>query len=189
MSSVDIKQCSRFFSQVMDEEEDIIWFDIPMIVPFLLGGAPYYIFGVVLLSLDLFILSNILNGIEEDVASGFVLVGILSLLCMRCFFHVIWLFLVYLNTAYVLTSKRLILRSGVFGVDYKSIDHDRIDEIEANVNPIEAMFKVGSIKIYNGTSIYGTISCIKTPYVVFKTVKAVNRDSKADTYYPNSKRR
>ena len=135
----------------MDEEEDIIWFDIPMVVPFLFGGALYYILGVALLSLDLFVLSNILNGIEEDVSGGFVLVGILSFLCVICFFHVIWLFLVYLNTAYVLTSKRLILR--------------------------------------NGTSIYGTISCIKTPYVVFKTVKAVNRDSKADTYYPNSKRR
>lgn len=43
--------------------------------------------------------------------------------------------LVHGNTFYAVTSKRLMLRSGFWGTDFRAIDYDRIADLEVNVNP------------------------------------------------------
>jgi len=46
------------------------------------------------------------------------------------------------------TPKRLMLRSGAWGTDFRTIDFDQIANLEVSVNPVENASQVGSIRFY-----------------------------------------
>jgi hypothetical protein len=100
--------------------------------------------------------------------------------------------LVYDNTSYAATNKRLMMRSGFWGIDFKAIDYDQIVNLEVNVNPIENMFGVGTIKASSGGAsdqgrrTFDSFIAISDPYQVFKKIKEVSVDIKTDWNYPNA---
>jgi Bacterial PH domain len=104
------------------------------------------------------------------------------------------LFLVVGNTYYALTTRRLMLRSGFWGTDFKSIDFDQIADLEVNVNPIENAYGVGSIRAYSGgmsnrgRPAFDSFLGIANPYQVFKQIKEAAIDVKTDWSYPNALR-
>jgi len=107
------------------------------------------------------------------------------------------LVLVHRNTHYAITNKRLMLRSGFFGIDFKALDYDRIQNLEVNVGPLERMFNVGSIRAFTGEmmhsrngsrQIFSEFTAIHEPYEVFKQIKQVSVDIKTDWNYPNKLR-
>lgn len=91
---------------------------------------------------------------------------------------------------YVITEKRVIIKSGIIGTDFKSIYFDQIKNVIVDVGLIGKIFKVGSIKIdigktrvfstgggNNQTSnidtktMYDVLKHISKPYEVFKHVQ------------------
>jgi hypothetical protein len=102
--------------------------------------------------------------------------------------------LVFGNTCYAFTNKRVMLRTGFFGISFKSIDFDRIQEIDVTVNPIENLLGVGSIKMFsgatgnNGVRSFDYFIGIVNPYEVYKQLKTVSVDVKTDWNYPNALR-
>ena len=99
-------------------------------------------------------------------------------------------FLRYKNMAYIITSNRLIIRSGLIGVDYQEIRRDSILSINVNVTPFDKMMKPNT-----GTLIFGTASnpiivstqnnrgtnqnafkfeCIDNPYDLYKMLYQQN---------------
>jgi hypothetical protein len=90
------------------------------------------------------------------------------------------LFVVAGNTFYAVTPRRVMIRSGFWGTDFKAIDFEQIASLEVSVNPIEAAFGVGSIRFcpksfglnYNRSSLGApSFAGITNPYDVFKLVK------------------
>jgi hypothetical protein len=85
-------------------------------------------------------------------------------------------------------------RSGFWGIDIKAIDYDKIIDIEVNVNPIENLFGVGTIKAFSGGAgddsrrLNDRFIAISNPYEVFKKIKEVSVDIKTDWNYPNAMR-
>jgi uncharacterized membrane protein YdbT with pleckstrin-like domain len=111
--------------------------------------------------------------------------------------NMIRLVLIYRNVSYAITTKRVMLRSGFFGIDFKAVDFDKIQNIEVNVGPLEKMYNVGSIRIFSGEaastkngmrSLYDTFKAIENPYAVFKQLKQVSMDIRSDLNYPNQLR-
>src|SRR6185295_16068119 len=103
----------------------------------------------------------------------------------------------YSNTRYAYTNKRVMMRTGFIGTDFKSIDYDKISDIEVTVNFVERAFNVGTIKFFSGrtetnegntTKLYDRWEAIPNPYEVFKRVKQVSVDIKTDYNYPNALR-
>lgn len=131
-----------------------------------------------------------------------------SFLCFSIPFVLISLFLVFSpviqyfvweNVQYAVTSKRVILSSGLIGKDFKSIDHDQIKNISVNVGVIDKLFNknTGSVRIFSGESRRGehgtysvsdTMYGIQDPYKVFKNIKEIAHDIKTDIEYPNELR-
>jgi len=102
------------------------------------------------------------------------------------------LFFVFSNTIYVLTNRRLIQRSGFWGIDFQSLDHDQIADIQITVNPLDNILGTGTILVTHAGVTPGTkpdkIIGVKDPYSVFSQIKTVSVDVKTDWNYPNSLR-
>jgi hypothetical protein len=198
MSSTFDKNLLPEFDSVKDNDEEILWTGKPKFIPYIfsgLGAGLYALaFGIVwmLTTIDF-------NSDDGSNASPFFffwwLFGLLPLL------QGLYVFLIRLfsfsNTAYGYSNKRVMMRTGFIGTDFKTIDYDKISDIEVNVNVIERIYNVGSIRFFSGrtqtnknntTKLYDVWFSIENPYEIFKMVKQTSVDIKTDFNYPNALR-
>jgi len=108
--------------------------------------------------------------------------------------------LVWKYTHYAITNKRVIIKSGLIGRDFKTVDHDKITNVEVNISFWDKLLakSSGSIYIFTaGTIAYGRhgpyhtpyrLSNVSEPYRVFRFFKKVSFDVKTDVHYPNKYR-
>lgn len=194
----DFEQVPPEFEAVKDADETILWIGKPAYIPFLAQGIPFLIIGLVWLAFD----SMFFLGFG-DVGFG----GMGGFITLFMLFHLFpfWgsllnmlrLVLIYRNVRYAITTKRIMLRSGFFGIDFKAVDFDKIQNLEVNVGPLEKLFNVGSIRIFSGQlvhtehgsrSVADVFKGIENPYGVFKQLKQVSMDIRSDINYPNQLR-
>ena len=172
------------FETVKDNDEVIYWSGKPEFIPFILRGVPFLVVGLLA---EFFLQGRYIQGAPRFFDMG-------TLFFLASALYMVYLFLVYGNTAYAISSKRLMMRSGFFGIDFKAVDYDKISDIEVNVNPIENLFGVGTIQAFSGRNtekgarIYDRFISIANPYEVFKQIKEVAVDVKTDWNYPNALR-
>ncbi len=184
------------FDAVKDNDETIYWTGQPKFVPFLAKGIPFLIIGLLWGAFDLFFLMNMMS-----IGGAQPFIWIFMLLHLFPFYgsilNMFRLALVHHNTFYAITSKRLMLRTGFFGIDFKAVDYDKIQNLEVNVGPLEKLFNVGTIRAFtgeyahtkNGTRpLFNEFIAIEEPYEVFKQIKQVSVDIKTDWNYPNKLR-
>lgn len=190
------------FNSIKDFDESIHWTGTPKFIPFLATGIPFLIFGCIWGAIDIF---GFILPMRSATAGGFgIPLGfVVPFFALHMFpfygsiLNIIRLALVYRNTIYAITSKRLIIRTGFMGIDYKSVDYDRIVDIEVNINPLEKIFNVGSIYVFSGDLVStrnGTrranknFRAIEDPYDVYRKIKQITVDVKTDWNYPNNLR-
>jgi hypothetical protein len=191
-------QVSPEFEALKDYDETILWTGKPSYIPFLAQGIPFLLIGLVWGAFDSIFVMGILSG-------GFGGMGAFLIPFMVLHLFPFWgsilnmfrLALVYKNVSYAITTKRVMLRSGFFGIDFKAVDFDKIQNLEVNVGPLEKLFNVGSIRIFSGEamstkngmrSMFDTFKAIENPYGVFKQLKQVSMDIRSDLNYPNQYR-
>jgi membrane protein YdbS with pleckstrin-like domain len=93
------------------------------------------------------------------------------------------------NTEYAITDKRIILRDGLFGYNFKSIDYAEVDHVNIRVGFIDRLLKVGDIHItVSGKTDNNVILDIEQPFSVFKMLQKTVLDIKTDIHYPNELR-
>ena len=114
-----------------------------------------------------------------------VILGIL-IICMSL--NVLFFALSYKNTYYAYTNKRVIIRKGIIGVDYKSLDMDMIGAVTVNVGILDKLVhkNTGTISYGSTASPVGgqngpmfKFSHITTPYETYKEIKSVIDEHKA----------
>ena len=109
-----------------------------------------------------------------------------------------WNYFLAMVTEYAVTNKRVIVKSGIIGTDFKSIYFDQIQEVLVDVGLIGKLFKVGTIKIDTGkTKTYSTggksrrvktkimytlLKHIDKPYDVYKIVQGCLSSRKESLY-------
>lgn len=184
------------FLVVKDNDENFIWVGEPMFFPFLCTGIPFLIIGLLWGAFDYFGFIQHMGKMKNGPPPGFII----PFFALHLFpfwasiLNVLRLILVHKNTFYTITNKRVMMRSGFWGIDFNSIDYDKISDIQITVNPIENMLGVGTIRISAGkTSNKGNpltddFIAVHNPYEVFKTIKKVMVDVKTDWNYPNKLR-
>ncbi len=82
-----------------------------------------------------------------------------------------------LVTEYVITSKRVIIKSGFIGADVRSIYYHQMRSVFVNVGLIDKIFGTGTVGIDTGDSsmqrqstLYTNLKSIKVPYEVSNTI-------------------
>lgn len=187
------------FDAVKDDDETILWIGKPKREPFLAQGIPFLIIGFLWGAFDYFFFlrfTGFMPGGIGGVATVFILFHMFPF--YASILNMLRLVLVFKNTSYAYTNKRMMFRTGFFGIDFKSIDYDRIQNIEVNVNPLEKLFNVGTIKTFTGEyassgnhgtrPVFNEFKAIEDPYEVFKAIKQTSVDIKTDWNYPNNLR-
>lgn len=91
------------------------------------------------------------------------------------------------NLEYAITDKRVIIRSGAIGIDFKFILYTEIDSVNVKVGLIDKIFKVGDIYI-NASVNSGVLWDIPNPYGIGTALQKVTTDIKSDIHFPNAMR-
>ncbi len=93
----------------------------------------------------------------------------------------------YKNLSYAFTDKRIIVRSGIVGIDFKFIYYTEIDSVNVKVGILDRLFKVGDLYVRSNTQT-AVLDDIKSPYIYGDKIQEIVRDLKADMLYPNDLR-
>ena len=107
----------------------------------------------------------------------------------------VWLYLAqvikrvigYKNLSYAFTDKRIIVRSGIVGIDFKFIYYTDIDSVNVKVGILDRLFKVGDVYVKSNTQT-AVLDDISSPYIYGDKIQEIVRDLKADMLYPNDLR-
>lgn len=182
-----INEVTRLFDDVLEKSEKVnkvykpkkskmLWanilkFLLPMMVLFALTAIIVYFPGDEMTKIEAIVTFSTVGGVS------------VILIAIDLWFTV----LRYKNVYYVCTNTRLIIRSGLFGVDYKSLSLDDIDSGDVNVTFLDKMLKTNtgtlrfggpSMPINSGRGDNFILHDIEKPYEVFKSVMNIVEDSK-----------
>lgn len=173
---------NELFSLVLDKDENIIktfrpnkaraWFGTILTVLLLcVVFIPLIVAGFMSTEPDA--LSTAIGGI----------VFLLVFVVIICIMIVLWCN----KTVYAVTNKRVLIRTGYIGVDYKSLDYSMVGAFTVNVNWIDKLLRknTGSLAfgsmaspMTNGTVAKFNFSYIDKPYEVYKEIKELIDESK-----------
>ena len=91
------------------------------------------------------------------------------------------------NIEYVFTNTRIIVRSGVIGIDMRNIYYADIQSVNLKVGLSDKWFKVGDIYI-RATSSSVVLWDIADPYNITTKLQKIVNDIKTDVHFPNNLR-
>ena len=91
------------------------------------------------------------------------------------------------NLEYAFTNKRIIVRSGVVGVDYKNLYYAQIESVNLKVGLLDRLLKVGDIYIKCEGSA-SVLFDLEDPYFLTKKLQEIVLDIKTDVEFPNALR-
>jgi membrane protein YdbS with pleckstrin-like domain len=195
MASTKDKDLLPEFESIKDDKEEILWTGKPKFTPFILANFFGGIFIILFALIWIFANRNWGTNNGNDTSSYFWLFGLLPLVVgLLAFLKRVFSFS---NTVYSYSDKRVMMRTGFIGTDFKTIDYDKISDIEVTVSVVEKMYNVGTIRFFSGrtqtdegntTKLYDSWSAIENPYEVFKMVKQTSVNIKTDFNYPNALR-
>ena len=112
-------------------------------------------------------------------------------------FHLapVWIWLSHVLTAnrqhenleYAFTNKRIIIKSGIIGIDFKNIYYSEIDSVNLRVGLVDRIEKVGDIyiKSIGGANV---LYDLENPYTLTEKLQKIVVDIKTDIQFPNNLR-
>lgn len=93
----------------------------------------------------------------------------------------------YKNLEYAFTNKRIIIKSGFIGIDFKNIYYSEIHSVNLKVGPIDKILKVGDIYIRSNNKSQ-VLFDIPDPYFITQKLQEIVIDIKTDIEFPNKLR-
>ncbi len=95
----------------------------------------------------------------------------------------------YKNMDYALTNRRVIIRSGLIGIDFESVGYKDIVNVNLRVGLIDRMLKVGDLYFENAQRGRKNVFFdIENPYEAYKVAQRVVSDIQTDIVFPNAYR-
>lgn len=91
------------------------------------------------------------------------------------------------NLEYAFTNKRIIIKSGIIGIDFKNIYYSEIDSVNLRVGLVDRIEKVGDIyiKSIGGANV---LYDLENPYTLTEKLQKIVVDIKTDIQFPNNLR-
>lgn len=91
------------------------------------------------------------------------------------------------NLEYAFTNKRIIIKSGIIGIDFKNIYYSEIDSVNLRVGLVDRIEKVGDIyiKSIGGANV---LYDLENPYTLTEKLQKIVVDIKTDIHFPNNLR-
>ncbi len=171
----------ELFSQILDADEEVLKTYRP------LKSRAYISTIFSILFVTIFLAVWLVAGILDPEATTIVWVIPLIIEIVYIVFCIVMIELWCRKTVYAVTNKRVLIRTGYIGVDYKSLNYDMLGAMVVNVNVVDKIVNKNT-----GTISFGSMSSpltndamakfrfqyIKSPYEVNREVKAIIDNSK-----------
>lgn len=202
------------YHSILDTNEKILWQGKPQVGLFFLKTLATVPVGLFLLYLSTFVMTAFFPTFHSNQLysqnvlapqSTFFMFFPLIILLPFFGFTILFLFnpllqmMLYRHLLYLITDKRIIIQSGLIGVDFKIIDFDQIHSIDIKVGLLDKLFghNSGSVYIDAGQMVVAAhgiapaFTCfysISNPYKIGSVLKQGVFDIKTDISYPNAYR-
>lgn len=171
----------ELFKPVLDADEEILKIYKPNKFRTFFGTILVCILVTLLFSLA--VIGAFLDP-ETTIATG---IGFIVFIVVFDALAILLIALWYNKTIFAVTNKRILIRTGYIGVDYKGLDYDTVGALTVNVNWIDKILKKNT-----GTLSFGSMASpmintanykfsfvyINNPYEVYREVKAIIDENK-----------
>ena len=177
---------------ILSEGETILWREKP--------NKKAYIWSKILGMFPIALLWLLFDGFAIGVTlsdEGFMQSGAIIFLLVFFTFHLlpVWIWVggiikgvkEHKNIEYAFTDKRIIIRSGFIGIDFKNIYYTEVSSVNVKVGIIDRILKVGDVYI-KAVDSASVLYDIKNPYQITAKLQKITMDIKTDVYYPNALR-
>ncbi len=120
----------------------------------------------------------------------FAVVGIIAFFAFHLTPVWIWLYKIitasrgHKNLEYAFTNKRIIVKSGIIGIDFKNVYYSEIESVNLKVGLSDKILKVGDIYVKSKSSSI-VLFDIVDPYFITKRLQEIVLDIKTDIEFPN----
>jgi len=185
---------SNSVEDVLNDDEKVLWRGKP--------NAKSYVLAAMLKMLPIAIIWLIFDGafivgISIGMSHGQIPLSLLGFIIPFFLLHLmpVWMWIINTvkafkevkNLEYAITDRRVIIRSGVIGIDFKFVNYTEIDSVNIKVGFIDKIFKVGDIYI-NSSVNSAVLWDVSNPYKIGRALQKVTIDIKSDIHYPNALR-
>ena len=179
---------------IINKDEQILWQGKPKKNAYIISSIfSMFPIGIIWLLFDGgFIAAMIATGVFKKMPIG-ELLGIIAFFAFHLFPVWIWLGHIitanrnYKNLEYAFTNKRIIIRSGIIGIDFKNIYYSEIESVNLKVGLFDKLFKVGDIYIKSNNQSQ-VLFDISDPYFITQKLQEIVIDIKTDIEFPNGLR-
>lgn len=190
----DFDNQTNEIDSVLIDDERILWRGKP--------NRRSYILAAVFKMLPIVLIWLIFDGFFIVIISFFMIngqmpVGLLGFIIPFFLIHLapVWIWIRNIirssielkNLEYAITDRRIIVKSGIIGIDFKSLTFPEIENVNVKVGLIDRMCKVGDIYI-NASKNSVVLYDLENPYSIGKKLQKIVIDVKADINYPNALR-
>ena len=177
---------------VIGSDEQILWSGKPKKRAFLINAFTKMLpIALIWLLFDGAFIGLMIGTMDEIPASVKIFMAVFFL------FHLmpVWIWLSNVLTAnrqhenleYAFTNKRIIIKSGIIGIDFKNIYYSEIDSVNLRVGLVDRIEKVGDIyiKSIGGANV---LYDLENPYSLTEKLQKIVVDIKTDIQFPNNLR-
>lgn len=177
---------------VIGSDEQILWSGKPKKRAFLINAFTKMLpIALIWLLFDGAFIGLMIGTMDEIPASVKIFMAVFFL------FHLapVWIWLSHVLTAnrqhenleYAFTNKRIIIKSGIIGIDFKNIYYSEIDSVNLRVGLVDRIEKVGDIyiKSIGGANV---LYDLENPYTLTEKLQKIVVDIKTDIQFPNNLR-
>ena len=133
--------------EILEPSESVVWSGKPLKAPFVLKGMLFTLIGIPWFVLPLVIIMK---------TSPMILLNPVVLLFFAFWYGVsilvffgspLYSLLVWKNMYYLLTDRRLIVRKGLVGIDYDTLNLDLIQQVNLNIGFWDRKYGTGTLVI------------------------------------------
>lgn len=170
------------FELVLDKDEQILKMYIP--------NKPRAMFSAVLFSIfALLMFSPMMIGASEEDSVGWIIIVVWLSISVFFALFIVLMYALWLNkTVFAVTNKRILIKTGFIGVDYKSLDYTLLGAFTVNVNWVDKLMHKNTGTLAFGSTASPMVSntntnfrfaYIKNPYESYKEIKTIIDEYKA----------
>ena len=156
------------FKNVLERNENIVAEFVPNKTKFMFSS-----FVWTFLCFDLVLLFGTMwMFIEGMILYGFVTIAIMIAVLVVV---MVWCGMFHSTCSYAITNKKIIIRSGIFGVDFKTMDIKLVGAVNVEVTLIDKIVgkNTGTIYFYEhgNTNVIHKFAHIENPYEAYRQIK------------------
>ncbi|RLE62190.1 MAG: hypothetical protein DRJ38_10095 [Thermoprotei archaeon] len=161
---------------MLDKDERIYWAEKPKRAPLVFKSLAAMVIILPFMIIPIFILQIAGSVFFNPIVIIFFLFwyGILSIFAIAPLYN----FLMWRNIWYVLTNKRVIIRTGLIGIDYDILELENIQQVNVNVGLIDKIYGTGTIVLQSIGVKPVALWAVKEPYKIQKTIRQAVEEAK-----------